>query len=77
MSLRAVFDAAGAPARLDDMSPASRTLALLLEHAAARRAAGLSVPCPCADCTRRGACFRGEPTETGELLLIYTPPVMP
>jgi hypothetical protein len=78
MSLQHVFDAAGAVATLDDMSPAARALALLLEHAARRRDAQLPGPCTCAVCERVRACLCAERTEIpGEVRLIYTPPVTP
>ena len=54
--MRYVVRADGANVVVDDMSPSTRAVALLLEHANWRRAEGLSLPCGCAECQRhRGA----------------------
>lgn len=76
MNLRTVFDANGNPATLDDMSPQGRALAVLLEHANLRNAAGRSLPCRCRECVAIRQCFRAEKTAEG-LALFYSPPTPP
>ena len=40
----------GTAAVADDMPPAVRVIALLIEHANDRLDAGLALPCPCGEC---------------------------
>ena len=56
MGMRYVQQADGREAIADDMSPATRAIVFLIEHANRRRDDGLPLPCPCGECaTRRGA----------------------
>jgi hypothetical protein len=63
----------GSQAIADDMPPATRAFLFLVEHANARRDAGLTLPCLCAECERhRGSirCSRGP----GNVLVIEAGP---
>jgi hypothetical protein len=59
----------GGPAIADDMNPGTRAILLLLEHANARRAAGLALPCRCAECARHRTAIRCTTAPDGTLII--------
>jgi hypothetical protein len=60
----------GGPAVADDMNPTTRAVALLLEHANARRDAGLALPCRCGECDRHRAAVRCTSSPDGRTLIV-------
>ena len=70
--MRHVQCANGDEAIADDMPPATRAVAFLLEHANQRRDDGLPLPCPCCDCTRHRGAVRCSSSADG-LTLIAEP----
>jgi hypothetical protein len=69
--MKYVQRADGAEAVADDMPPPVRAIALLLEHANGRRAAGLALPCPCGECDRHRGEVACTTSEDGLGLVIY------
>ena len=69
MSLRAVICDDGSEAIADDMPPTLRAVAFLIEHATQRRDAGVSLPCPCAECQHHRAAVRCSPGADGSLVV--------
>jgi hypothetical protein len=68
-----VFDADGAPAIADDMSPVARAFAFLLEHANRQKAAQLP-PCACEGCEAVRVRIRVQRTDVpGEMLITLAP----
>jgi hypothetical protein len=59
----------GGPAIADDMNPGTRAILLLVEHANARRDAGLALPCLCAECDRHRASIRCTKAADGTLIV--------
>lgn len=73
MNFAHVFDADGAPAVADDMSPVARAFAFLLEHANRQRAAKLP-PCGCPECEAVRLRIRVERTSRlGEMVISLAP----
>ena len=68
--MKCVRCADGRPAVADDMPPAARAIALLLEHVHARRGAGLPLPCPCVECARHREAIVYSRSADGTALLI-------
>jgi hypothetical protein len=60
----------GSAAIADDMPPATRAVCFLLEHANQRREAGLSLPCPCAECQQHRGAVRCSVSEDGQTLIV-------
>jgi hypothetical protein len=60
----------GREAVADDMPPVVRVVALLLEHANARRAAALALPCPSAECHRHRGAVRCRASADGHTLIV-------
>lgn len=60
----------GGEAVADDMPPVVRAVALLLEHASARRDAGLGLPCLCSECERHRRAVRCTSSADGRTLIV-------
>lgn len=60
----------GGNAIADDMPPATRAVALLIEHANRRRDDGLPLPCSCRECDTHRACIRCTISPDGQTLII-------
>jgi hypothetical protein len=60
----------GADAIADDMPPATRAIALLLEHANQRRDDGLPLRCPCDECVRHRGAVRCTASADGLTLIV-------
>lgn len=76
MNFEHVFDADGAPAVADDMSPAARAFAFLLEHAHRQKDAKLP-PCECGGCETVRARIRVELTDCPGEMIITLAPLVP
>ena len=68
--MKYVQRADGDDAIADDMPPAARAIALLLEHANQRRDDGLLLPCPCRECERHRKAVRCTSSPDGRTLII-------
>ena len=64
----------GTEAVADDMPPATRAIALLLEHANQRRDEGLALPCLCRECERHRGAVRCTSSADGRTLIIEALP---
>ena len=67
--MRYVQRADGSEAIPDDMPPATRAVAFLLEHANSRRDDGLPLPCPCVECISHRGAVRCTKTADGTLVV--------
>jgi hypothetical protein len=54
----------------DDMPPAARAVAFLVEHANRRRDDGLALPCPCGECTHHRDAVRCMSSHDGRTLIV-------
>lgn len=68
--MRHVRRADGGEAIPDDMSPATRAVALLLEHANQRRDDQLPLPCLCSECGRHREAVRCTRSADGRTLIV-------
>lgn len=68
--MRYIRRADGRDAIPDDMPPATRAVAFLLEHANQRRADGLPLPCPCAECLGHRGAVRCTKSADGQTLIV-------
>jgi hypothetical protein len=68
--VRFVQCADGDEAIADDMPPAARAVALLLEHANQRRDDGLPLPCPCGKCAHHRSAVRCTASADGRTLIV-------
>jgi hypothetical protein len=68
--VRYVQRANGNEAIADDMPPAVRAVALLLEHANQRRDDGLPLPCHCGECERHRSAVRCMSSADGKTLIV-------
>lgn len=64
----------GGEAIADDMSPATRAMLLLVEHANQRRDDGLPLPCPCSECGRHRGSVRCRASADGQTLIVDLAP---
>ena len=67
--MRYVSGADGREAIADDMPPATRAVAYLIEHANRRRDDGLPLPCPCSECVSYRGAVRCTKTADGTLII--------
>ena len=72
--MKYVTCADGSEAIADDMPPTTRAVALLVEHANQRRAAGLPLPCECRECARHRAAVVCSVSADGHSLIIRSVP---
>ena len=66
--------AGGGEAIADDMPPATRAAALLIEHANQRRDNGLPLPCACRECEHFRGVIRCFSSRDGKTLIIEASP---
>lgn len=68
--MRYICRADGGEAFLDDMPPAVRAVAFLVEHANQRRDDGLPLPCPCRECVWHRGAVRCTSSPDGKTLIV-------